>query len=1066
MKRSYFRCSGANTTSPTPGTKADYSFTGAGGDSLWTNPANWESNIVPDNDTTGAAFDVDQTHVILDAATNAVCQGFMLGMYGATNTGEIHGGTLDCQWLDVGRVNQDGGNGTFAVRGGAVTVQNRLSIPNQLDSAVNPENMGVGHLDLLGGSIECYSMLMGNRQVGEGGGIGTLRVTEGTLLVEGDAVTQIQGYIDAGYITTDEGRVLALDYDVINPGKTTLVSHSGPLGQAQSPNPANGAIEINGLLKLSWDPVPTATGYNLFFGTDSSDLPFVASIPVEHPSYIPEALDYSTTYYWRVDSVRNSEQTTGQLWSFTTQAAPVIDDVTPPTTDYCAMLSQEIQGKKHGFLTGNKTHYIGGFMPVWNPQEDETIGLTHPFHNDLRSRGYGMVNDPDTGYGHDLNGWEFYKETKIAYGTVLISGTRYENPVPTAMYWRPDRMICEYSVDGVAIREEKFIARNDVACSIITSDQPVTLEFSGRSFYLANTTQSTTATCAQDPANNAVHVVDGGVNLVEPVKDDIRPGVMMYDGMSTILSASRPLENYTNITESTGQQLYSFTVPCDSGGVSLVWAMNDDAATAISEAQAVLAAPQTELQAKTDYMNDLLNNQVPYFRCSDEDIVAVYYYLWALYLMYYIDLSDDQGEYFAHTQSAVNNFLGLHRYDSTFQSDVASWTADKAYYAPGNVLTWAPLLEWANLENGTIPGDNLGPTWRSGSDLSGGLTRHVLSAWKIYEHSGDLSFISESYGFFRALMWNATPGFWGYDYGAATCLSLMATELGYPQSEIDHWDEVVDRDGFEAWLNNQWEKDGIEHYFGGTTGVPLDWTTFAYLAMDGFPQQWAKDMVETWAMDSINGFNARGQMSTVAAQDWDQIPNKNFFITPDTNYFGLHGMYKSGVYANANSLTLNHLKLYNMKWGLPCAPEAMNENYEFHGDQYSNFNAGKILLILENILGLSYSVTGKGSVFTLKETMPTVWSYMESYIPLTVDGQIKWTYVRVDRSETDGTVTKDLTVRSNYQRVLNLSPWLEGKTITSGSSVASTATTNSPDRVNYAYWGQGDQSIQIELTTG
>ena len=315
-------------------------------------------------------------------------------------------------------------------------------------------------------------------------------------------------------------------------------------------------------------------------------------------------------------------------------------------------------------------------------------------------------------------------------------------------------------------------------------------------------------------------------------------------------------------------------------------------------------------------------------------------------------------------------------------------------------------------------------------------------------------------------MWNATPGFWGYDYGAATCLSLMAAELGYPQSEIDHWDEVVDRDGFQDWLNNQWEKDGIEHYFGGTTGVPLDWTTFAYLAMDGFPQQWAKDMVETWAMDSINGFNARGQMSTVAAQDWDQIPNKNFFITPDTNYFGLHGMYKSGVYANANSLTLNHLKLYNMKWGLPCAPEAMNENYEFHGDQYSNFNAGKILLILENILGLSYSVTGNGSVFTLKETMPTVWSYMESYIPLTVDGQIKWTYVRVDRSETDGTVTKDLTVRSNYQRVLNLSPWLEGKTITSGSSVASTATTNSPDRVNYAYWGQGDQSIQIELTTG
>ena len=821
-------------------------------------------------------------------------------------------------------------------------------------------------------------------------------------------------------------------------------------------------------MKLSWDVVPYATGYNLYFGTDSSTLPFVASIPATHPSFIPDPLDYNTTYYWRVDSVRDAEQVTGQLWSFTTQAAPVIDDVTPPVTDYCEMLSQEIQGKKHGFLTGNKTHYIGGFMPSWAQNEDETIGLTHPFYNDLRSRGYGMVNDPETGYGHDLTGWEFYKLTKVAYGTVIISGERYENPVPTAMYWRPDRMICEYSVGGVAIREDKFIARNDAACSIITSDQPVTLEFSGQSFYANDATQSTTATCSLDSTNNAVHVVEGGINLVEPVRDDISPGPMMYDGMSTIISASKPLENYTNTTESTGQQLYSFTVPCDSGGLSLVWAMNDDAATAISEAQAVLAAPQTELQAKTDSMNDLLNNQVPYFRCSDQDIVNVYYFLWALYLMYYIDLSDEQDEYYAHTQSAVNNFLGLHRYDSTFQSDVGSWTADKEYYAPGNVLTWKPLLQYADLDRGTIPGDNLGPTWRSGSDLSGGLTRHVLSSWKIYEHSGNLSFLSEAYGFFRTLMWNTTPGFWGYNYAAATCLSLMAAKLGYGQEEIDHWDEMVNRDGFEDWLDIMWERDGIEHYFGGSAGEPLHWTTFAYLAMDGFPQQWAWDMVETWAMDSVDGFNARGQMSTVAAKDWDQIPNKNFFITPDTNYFALHGMYKSGVYEHANSLTLTHLKDYNMNWGVPCAPEAVNENYEFHGDQYSNFNAGKILLILENMLGLSYAVADNGGVFTLEETMPTEWSYMEAYVPLTVDGQTKWTHVRVDRNEADRIVTKNLSVRGNYQRLLNLSPWLEGKTISSGpadnSATNMPTAMNAPDRITYPYWGAGTQSIRIELT--
>ena len=34
-------------------------------------------------------------------------------------------------------------------------------------------------------------------------------------------------------------------------------------------------------------------------------------------------------------------------------------------------------------------------------------------------------------------------------------------------------------------------------------------------------------------------------------------------------------------------------------------------------------------------MNDMLNNLVPYFRCSDDDIVKVYYFLWSLQLMYY-----------------------------------------------------------------------------------------------------------------------------------------------------------------------------------------------------------------------------------------------------------------------------------------------------------------------------------------------------------------------------------------------------------------------------------------------
>ena len=34
-------------------------------------------------------------------------------MYGAANTAEISGGELSCQWLDIGRCNQNGGSGTL-----------------------------------------------------------------------------------------------------------------------------------------------------------------------------------------------------------------------------------------------------------------------------------------------------------------------------------------------------------------------------------------------------------------------------------------------------------------------------------------------------------------------------------------------------------------------------------------------------------------------------------------------------------------------------------------------------------------------------------------------------------------------------------------------------------------------------------------------------------------------------------------------------------------------------------------------------------------------------------------
>ena len=1044
------------------GQGADIFYTGAGNNNRWDHSANWNGGTIPNDSRTGAAFNREGTQVVLDSSTSALCKGFMLGMYGKTNSATVKGGLLECTWLDVGRCDQNGGNGTLTISGGEIKIANYLNIPTQFATQVDPNKIGYGRVDLLNGSLSTTTLHIGNGQTGSNGGLGILHITDGTLILNGDRTTQIQDYVADGKITTTEPNTVQVDFNTSNQGKTTITAgifDNSYKGFADQPYPPNGLESCDPITAISWKSAEGAEAQQIYFGT-SSNPPLLATVSGNKTEYELPALNPETTYYWRVDTTQGEFTNPSPIWSFFQKPINACSDIAPPWNDYCVFLQQEIQGKKHGFLAGNKTNYIGGFMPSWRQQEDETIGFTHPFHNDLRSRGFGMVNDEKTGYGHDLTGWEFYKSTKVAYGTVIINGQRYESPVPIAMYWRPDRMICEYLVGGVTIREEKFIALNDTACSIITSELPITLEFAGQSFYDRRATVSTTATCTFDSTNNVVHLVEGGVNLVKPYQQEVKQGVMMYDGMSTILSASKPLENYTNTTEATGQQKYSFTLPCDSNGLSLVWAMNDDGATAIKQAQSVLADSNIALKEKTDHMNDLLNNQIPYFRCSDDEIVQIYYFLWAIYLMYYIDV-DEGFEQYPHTQTAVNNFLGMHRYDANIQIPVSSWIADKESYANGNVLLWKEMLPFADLTNGRIPADNIGKTWYSG--LSGGVTGHVIGAWKIYEHSRDKAFLGSAYDFYRALMWNSIPGFWGHQYEAADILSKMALELGYHQQEADHWQTIVNVTNYQNWFDSLWEKNGVKDYFGAGDPDKLSWTTFAYLNLKDFPQDLARDMVETWALNDVTGFNRQGQIGTNDLVSWQELidngGNTNFMITPDTNFFALKGIYRSGVYDHANKLTLAHLKNYHMKWGVPCAPEAVRADYEFHGDQYSNFNAGKILLILEDICGLSYSLVENS--FTLADHMPQEWTFMETYVPIREGGQDYWTRFKIKRTKLGGIIRKELEVENNRLLNLNIKPWLEDISVLEAPPNYNPTTSSS--QITYQFQNQVDLSLSLKL---
>jgi len=750
----------------------------------------------------------------------------------------------------------------------------------------------------------------------------------------------------------------------------------------------------------------------------------------------------------------------------------------PPTTDYMDMLGQDdIQNKKSGFMAGNKVYYIGGKYFVWTNGENETIGLTHPFFHDLRSRGMGIEEHTGVGTGNDFNGWDFYVNTKVLYGSVVADQMRWTNPAPTRMFWRPDKMIVEYELSNssagvtpVKIREEKFIAANDVVSTTITADRPVTLEFTGRSYAI---TQKSAASriikldgkCSFDKGSNMIRVIEGGQvrTKVSEKPEVIVPGKLVYDGMSGVISASRSLENVTLYDGDHGVCGYNFSVPVDSSGVTLSWTMNDDYPKAKDAVHEVLGNPSQYMTAKTSKMNDLLNNVVPYFRCSDNDIVKIYYYLWSIQLMYYTQ-GDSGMQVLPHTQTAVNNFLGMHRYDAMLQIRAGAWTspAQHDFYANGNALVWNLTLPYAvKGQKEWQLSDNFGIGWVSG--VQGTAVAHICGAWQIYEHSGNQTFLKQAYDFYKYLYWGGIDqDFFGWAFDSVLCLNKMAEVLGHPE-DMGHWDigpnSTVIRPVHD-FLYNQWEEKWPNMWGSSNEKYP-DMPNVAVMGMSMFPREWAEKMAEHWLNDPVKGFNGKVPLTNQAMGNWPE-PNQNFATTPDGNFLMLQGLYLHNVDKFANKFYLGHLKTYNMEWGIPVAPETRDQDGKPHGDQYSNFNAGKIVLLLEGLGGLKYSINDDS--FTFADSLPTNWTFMEFRVPVVQKpgAAVTWVKARAERQCNAGRVTKTVTVDSNPFKSLNMQPWDEDASVESSSPSGVLPTTNST--IGHVAWLFNASSGKVTLT--
>jgi hypothetical protein len=291
---------------------------------VWDLAGNWDIGTVPTS--------VDTTYIynspgpIIDSSTTAVSTSIRLGGSSGGDL-EMTGGTLDTvgSWIILGY--DAGSNGTFTMSGGTVNTAgtmyagfngNGTMYMNGGTINVNGSRFGIarnsaasiGRVYLNGGVINCLDFSMAFA-----GGTASMDITGGKLVVSGDKTATIAPYIASGWITAYGGAgTVQMDYGTTTPGKTTVMS-SIALPVATNPSPSDGAINIPTNATLSWTAGTGATSHDVYFGTTDPPAFIGNQIPV---TYNPGALDADTTYYWRIDAIKDSNTYTGTVWDFTT----------------------------------------------------------------------------------------------------------------------------------------------------------------------------------------------------------------------------------------------------------------------------------------------------------------------------------------------------------------------------------------------------------------------------------------------------------------------------------------------------------------------------------------------------------------------------------------------------------------------------------------------------------------------------------------------------------------------------------------------------------------------------
>jgi len=717
-------------------------------------------------------------------------------------------------------------------------------------------------------------------------------------------------------------------------------------------------------------------------------------------------------------------------------------NVVPPFTDYCKFLERDINGEQYGFIAGNKIYYVAGSggADYRNITELETIGFSHPMFRDGRARGFGIVDAKEAGaeggVGHDCWGWEFWRHTKVAYGSLIIDGKRFERPEPKAMYWRPDKLLVEYQVGGANIKEEKFISLNDVLSTVITSDKALQIEFQGESFYNPwktptfdgdpsgiPMTLSNNSKISFDKSENAVVLLENGKTMTKAQwGTKAVEGDMMYSGLNIVMASNKKIHSFANEKLTTGNIGYKFSIDVVPNEKAILsYAVNEESKEAIERIQKEHKNIETPLLAKTDFMNTVLNEQIPYFRSSDELFNKTYYFLWSIYFMYFTDLKEGYEQY-PHTQTAINNFMGLHLWDSWAYCGAGSYVADKNAWGFGNALSWQFMVPFKS-DNNSLP-DNFGTTWYS-PKVRMNFEGAVEQIWEMYKQSGDKEFLKEVYfKLVRPLYIDNDQK--GLGVNSAQSIVYMAEALGQKE-DAKIFKAFVDRKS-DWFLKHRWTHL-MDQYERRKEIIWKDIWDLADLRNNSLTPELTAPFIEKFVMNTEEGFVSPLGLNTRAA---DSPPNGIFRASSISCWLGIDGLFRQNATQAGIVTTLNHFNAMTREYGYPIAPEAWDHRFEGWGSRYYNWDIAMVLPVIEWLGGIDYSIPEDS--FSFSPHMPDSWNFIEMYVPVVKEGKTNWVHTKVERVKKGSKYELVHSVEGNPLANTNIMPFDEGRKIVKSKS--------------------------------